>query len=42
MTVTDLPEFVDLMSIDIHLNKDVIHGSVTAKSLTWYVEALRI
>lgn len=35
VTVTDLPEFVELMSDNIALNKDVISGSVLAKSLTW-------
>ncbi len=35
MTVTDLPEFVDLMSENIAYNKDVISGSVTASVLKW-------
>ena len=35
VTVTDLPDFVELMSTNIDLNKESIQGSVTAKALTW-------
>ena len=35
VTITDLPDFVELMSTNIDLNKDLIAGSVTAKALTW-------
>jgi len=33
--VTDLPEFVSLMSDNISLNQGVISGSVTPRALTW-------
>ena len=36
MTVSDLPEFVELMSANIDLNKDIIRGSVSARTLIWY------
>ncbi len=35
VTVTDLPEFVDLMSDNVSINKDVIAGSLTAQVLKW-------
>ena len=35
MTITDLPDFVELMSTNVELNKESIEGSVTAKALTW-------
>ena len=35
--VTDLPDFVPLMSENIDLNKDVLSGSVTARTLIWWV-----
>ena len=35
VTVTDLPDFVELMSTNIDLNKESIQGSVTARALVW-------
>ena len=35
VTVTDLKDFVHLMSTNIELNKDVIQGSAIARTLTW-------
>ena len=33
--VTDLPEFVDLMSCNVELNSHVITGCVGAEELSW-------
>ena len=35
--VTDLPDFVPLMSENIDLNKNVLSGSATAGTLIWWV-----
>ena len=36
--VTDLPDFVPLMSENVDLNKDVLSGSATARTLIWWVD----
>ena len=38
VVVTDLPDFVPLMSGNIDLNKDVLSGSATARTLIWWVD----
>ena len=35
MVITDLPEFVELMSTNVSLNSEVLSGKVTAKALKW-------
>lgn len=35
MIISDLPEFIPLISMNIEVNKDLITGNTTAKALTW-------
>ena len=42
VTITDLPDFVELMYTNIDLNKESIQGSVIARALTWQVFSLEL
>lgn len=40
VTLTDLDEFVPLISTNIDLNRRVLSGTATARELHWYVHRL--
>ena len=35
MIISDLPEFIPLINMNIEVNKDLITGNTMAKALTW-------
>lgn len=40
MTITDLPEFIPLINMNIAANKHVITGNATAKTLVWGTDTI--